>query len=514
MTDMIRKYKLIFATDAGEYKAAFFDGNHNVLFDDQGIKLQVPEKLHSLGKTLSVFTSSLKSNDFNTDVVWDYRNENSPKLKKDEAVYTLRLRLGDLCNYSCHYCPQKYHDDVDFADIDKDVDALIEDLKKVQYTDGELMVQFWGGEPLVYWSSIVKLVSFFKLHRQGKQLKFYMICNGSLLTDDKVDFLLDLYREYPISLGISHDSYWHEITRGKDIFDSPKRVALINKLIDTMGPMCKFVTAASKENHDMIRMQEFFKAKLGRDEVYVESRLIRPYTDEAMPFSVRTRQDMWNVVRSHLSSMYDGGVAINYTFFDRIWSQIQWLMEEKPVVMTGAWCSAHSPGDVTVDAKGKVYNCHLLDESSCETGPWEIGTVTALRDIEYVPGMHHANRKWCSVCPILPMCQGGCFVMSEEKHQMACNADYAEFISIFAAALNEVTGMTLVYIYNPKLPVNRRDFMGLFQDGVLPFTDLLLHPLPAPLEPAFGPVLSAEPTQMYSDEYPKNSKKVIQIKQL
>jgi uncharacterized protein len=105
--------------------------------------------------------------------------------------FTLAIVLGMECNFGCLYCfegKQKGKKDMD----DKTADQLIIFIKK-HFKPGKkkLLLQFYGGEPLLYTKRIVYLAERLKpfIEEMGAEFCFDLVSNGSLLTEQVVDKL-------------------------------------------------------------------------------------------------------------------------------------------------------------------------------------------------------------------------------------------------------------------------------------------------------------------------------------
>ena len=114
---------------------------------------------------------------------------------RKSGIRTLKIQMGFKCNYACAYCNQ--------ASWNTFLGGAVEDAKlflrnldtwfgtEQDRQDGgrNLRIEFWGGEPFVYWAKL-KILSE-TLRRRYPKARFNIITNGSLLDDEKVDWLLN-----------------------------------------------------------------------------------------------------------------------------------------------------------------------------------------------------------------------------------------------------------------------------------------------------------------------------------
>lgn len=133
-------------------------------------------------------------------------------------IDTIRILLGDNCNFNCKYCienkktnlPTKINPDI-YNFIKK---ACLGQNKKIQ-------LSFYGGEPLLYFNNIKEIV------KKTKNLNLYysITTNGSLLNQEMIDF----FNKYNFVVWISWDGNNTKDNRNIDIFND---ITLKNKIFN------------------------------------------------------------------------------------------------------------------------------------------------------------------------------------------------------------------------------------------------------------------------------------------
>ncbi|MBE5750718.1 MAG: thioether cross-link-forming SCIFF peptide maturase [Clostridiales bacterium] len=116
------------------------------------------------------------------------------KLKEKTAgvVKALCLHVAHTCNLNCAYCfasQGKYHGDravMSFEVGKRALDFLVEN----SGTRRNLEVDFFGGEPLMNFDVVKKLVSYARSieKEKGKNFRFTLTTNGVLIDDDVIEF--------------------------------------------------------------------------------------------------------------------------------------------------------------------------------------------------------------------------------------------------------------------------------------------------------------------------------------
>lgn len=114
------------------------------------------------------------------------------KDKTSNVVKALCLHIAHTCNLNCSYCfasQGKYKGEralMDFETGKRALDFLIEN----SGTRRNLEVDFFGGEPLMNFDVVKKLVGYARSieKEKGKNFRFTLTTNGVLIDDDVIDF--------------------------------------------------------------------------------------------------------------------------------------------------------------------------------------------------------------------------------------------------------------------------------------------------------------------------------------
>ena len=122
-------------------------------------------------------------------------------------VRVLKISLGLSCNYECSYCNQRFVPRADTSHPD-DIEPFISQLTDALIEPPE-RIEFWGGEPLVYWKTLKPLAE--RLRGLYPHAQFSLITNGSLLDTQKIEWIDSM----GFSVGLSHDGPGHS-SRGPD----------------------------------------------------------------------------------------------------------------------------------------------------------------------------------------------------------------------------------------------------------------------------------------------------------
>ncbi len=137
---------------------------------------------------------------------------------RPESIKRLVLVLTSQCNLRCGYC---YQDDkkagtMEWETLRGALDlALASEQKLIKFT-------FYGGEPLLEFPLMERGVRYVEEMRgEEKQVRFGIITNGTLLTEESIDFLI----QHDFKTQISFDGVREaQIHRGKGTYEKLDRV--------------------------------------------------------------------------------------------------------------------------------------------------------------------------------------------------------------------------------------------------------------------------------------------------
>lgn len=127
-------------------------------------------------------------------------------------LHQLTLQVTQQCNLRCEYCAfsgiyrgSRTHSKLrmDWKTAKKAIDFFL--ARTIEMPT--IVIGFYGGEPLLEMELIKKCVEYSKNQIEGKELKFNMTTNGTLLTDEVVDYLVEQNFDLSISLDGSEEEH-------------------------------------------------------------------------------------------------------------------------------------------------------------------------------------------------------------------------------------------------------------------------------------------------------------------
>lgn len=375
----------------------------------------------------------------------------------------IKIQLGLKCNYSCDYCSQRFvprnkDDHLDQSDMyhigDEEVSAFVEKFDKLSYhkeEDGTQPIRFelWGGEPFLYWKTMKPLVE--QLHKKFPDAIFSVITNGSLFTDEIIDFIV----EHKINISVSHDGPGQHV-RGPDPFDDPEKKAMIIKLRNKLavGEVHKisFNAMVHKKNESRADIQKWFLNKVGKIAVG-EGGVVDAYDEGGKNNSWQTNEEHIAYRRKAFGEIVNLKTQNFMIQNQKIDGFIDSLKSQRPATALNQKCGMDEPGTMAVDLNGNVTTCQNVTATSFNNGgiSHKIGTINegqeGLENVNINTGTHWSNRKECSECPVLQLCQGSCLFLAPDTDlwDISCNNAFSDNVVWLASALYQITGGKVLY---------------------------------------------------------------------
>lgn len=358
--------------------------------------------------------------------------------QKSPDVRLLKIQLGLSCNYSCSYCKQSIYVSEAETSSSKDVDDFIANFDswcRVPRQD-PIAVQLWGGEPLIYFKKIQKLVAF--LRARFDRATISTLSNGSLMSEALVDYLI----ENKVRLAISHDGPGQKTTRKEDpLGEGSESLKWIKNYIERANEPLYVNMVLSKQNHDVMAGVSYIKSILG-DSVKVGYEGIVSVEDEAQfdESSMFSEEDYAELRASFRDTVTSGLAANIHPFGNKLSSLLSGWYSPDAKLFDNSFqkCGMDDKFTLAVNLKGDALVCHSTSN--------KIGSVYAFDDIKMTGGgvAHWSSKQECRGCPVLSMCKGSCMNQHGNAWYYTCNNEFHFNLSIFEAAFEQVFGERIV----------------------------------------------------------------------
>lgn len=135
--------------------------------------------------------------------------------------YSIWLHITNRCNLRCPYCYINKDDKSDMSDnvIYGAIDNLLEQAEK--YNIKNVRIKFSGGEPMLRFDKIKEIIEFYKKNNNGIFIRYAIITNGTIVSEEIINFIKK--EKIEISISMDGDKKYFNKTRiysdGSGCFD-------------------------------------------------------------------------------------------------------------------------------------------------------------------------------------------------------------------------------------------------------------------------------------------------------
>lgn len=440
-------FEIFAEKNENDKKVFYYDNMKNILSDDTGFVYEYPNpKTNPNAKKTTPF------------------DKNNP-LKKSKTIDTIKIQLGLSCNYSCDYCSQKFVERP-AETSKKDIDSFMSMLDTLDITEETgLKVEFWGGEPLVYWKTLKPLAEALKDkygHWEKQKIRFSMVTNGSLLTREICSWLFYM----GFGIGLSHDGPGQHV-RGPDPFDDPEKKKIILEFYKIMKSQNRmsFNTMMNNKNTSRKAIYEWFVELTDDPDVSVgEGGFIDAYDEDGANSSLDSLEEHFNYRRNAFNDIYSTEGKINFNLtFQKIDGFTNSVLNHIEADYVGQKCGMDDENTIAVDLKGNIVTCQNVSvKETSKNGESHLGgNLNDYDNVELKSVTHWMNRANCKNCPVLHICKGSCMYLDGKYWDITCNNAYSDNVPLFALSIEKMTrGYIPTTIKGDGLPLERQDIWG------------------------------------------------------
>ena len=339
--------------------------------------------------------------------------DNLPLLKTKDfsGIGDIHLILGRGCNMNCRHCIQHpFRQMVDECRISSDVFRMIDNYVSYCRTEKDddnrlKYVFFWGGEPLLYWNLVKKIIVFLTDKYDllnFKRFRFVITTNGLALTEEIVDFI----NKYNVVVNFSYDAPYPFAVRG---YVSDKICNLVKQIdcYSVLGNACAY-------NCDYLLAYRCLKAKFpNADGIKVGFNTFASFDVDAdiLKFDFSKIKDSLRKVR--ISAQL--GDKFSLRFLKEMFVDKHGAHEEL-LCTSGLWTGMKNL-PVTLD--GKIMVCHNGDICVGTVNDSRISIANKVKE-----RAHNRNSIGkCNSCRHKDLCNGYCQLetKNEDGSYFACN---------------------------------------------------------------------------------------------
>lgn len=346
-------------------------------------------------------------------------------------IHMVFLMLGNSCNMNCRYCLQHPLVICQLTNkINPDVYAFLKECAEELGGKQKLHIQFYGGEPLLYFEAIKEVVKCTKDY-----CWFSVITNGKAVTEEMVAF----FNANNMPITVSWDGPNVLETRGYDVFrDKEKRSLLlgINQLglsavLSSKAYPLEILKAFQDISDEYYKINKY-QVSINIDEIFntgdlPEDLLNLDYT--------RVEQEMLELGKFYLEKRLSGentepSAYTRLCYIDRFFGILKHFYVDGDGKLSRNYCSCGNGYDVlNLDLAGNLYPCHNTSR--------QLGTIydDYFSYLNKVIGSDDTKlyKAECQKCSAAAFCRGGCKLVNRENRAKGyCRLKQAVFLPIAA----------------------------------------------------------------------------------
>ncbi len=328
------------------------------------------------------------------------------KERSGNVIKALCLHVAHTCNLNCSYCfasQGKYHGDralMSFETGKRALDFLIEN----SGTRTNLEVDFFGGEPLMNWDVVKKLIEYGRSveKEKHKNFRFTVTTNGMLIDDDVIDFC---NREVSnVVLSLDGRKEIHDRLRvdyqGKGSYDTI--VPKFQKFVEARGDKGYYMRGTFTHANPDFTKDVFHMADLGFTELSMEPVVGKPTDPSSLtPEDIEIVKEQYEILAKDMLRREQEGKPI--TFYHYMLD-----LTSGPCIYKRISGCGSGTEYMAVTPWGDLYPCHqFVGEEEYKLGNiWD--GVTNNEKREEFRSCNAYAREECKDCWAKLYCSGGC----------------------------------------------------------------------------------------------------------
>ncbi len=358
--------------------------------------------------------------------------------RKHLPIRALKIQMGLKCNYRCGYCNQTARPD----DSHGNPALAREFLDKMPSwfepppDDEKLRIEFWGGEPFVYWKTMRLLGEV--LRSRYPQALLNVVTNGSILDDEKIAWL----EQHRVQVSVSHDGPGQAANRGGDPFDRPASAEALRKLYSRLRPLglINFNCVLARNNMSLSAVRTYIAEKLGcrpEELPLATEEIVLPYEETGMDLSFRSKAESQIFKQVFVKELADGSVLGVLNIREKLRDFFLSLAKGRPSHALAQRCGMDREDTLAVDLLGNVLTC----QNTAAGDGHAIGHVSDLGNARLDTARHWLTRNECHRCPVIQLCKGACMRLDGEQWRQACRNSFAYNIVLLKMAVGLLAGL-------------------------------------------------------------------------
>ena len=359
-------------------------------------------------------------------------------IMKKTIIQNIVILTTTDCNARCYYC---FEHGIDHVYMSKETaDGIVEYCKK-KYKEKRIAITWFGGEPLMNYD-IIKYITF-KLIEAGYELECHVTTNGSLVTDEMIDFFEKNYVRFSFQITIDsvHDEY-SKVKRYVDIEPEKAYDRTINNVIALIKRGVRMMIRVNFASSKIEHAKEVYKTLIDTLSVYDLAKVNIYMAPLSLPGDKEIISNFHGDIEHPFLQMVKVQREEGFPLHDL-------YNEENEISLLSAYnlqpsaisCGMNLACRIVVNADGTLYKCHrLVGKKEFAVGNVFDGEDESNPHLKYFHDIHVTDED-CRKCDILPICQMGCsysrFTYGKQQKCSRIRQVKSELVQLYYHALLE-----------------------------------------------------------------------------
>ena len=325
-------------------------------------------------------------------------------------VSTIFILLGHECNMNCRYCLQ--HGIAE--QVKKEINPRIYNFIKDVAEDRQITLQFFGGEPLIFWPNIIEITE--KITEMNLNIKWNLMTNGKAINQEIVDWA----NKYNVWFCVSWDGPNVLETRGYNAFadDDKKKLLLSIKNLGISAVLSSKaypleITEAFQKIADEYNTIHGYMPYLNVDDIFDTGITPKDLLDIDV---TRLSKEIEEIVGTFIEVKKLGGPIPNkdyarFRYIEKMYNSIMpYYTNEQAkenVINRDICCCGNGYTTYNLGIDGTLYHCH---NCTIPCGNIDNAPQTILKNVMSFDKTKE-NMIACRECIALPYCHGGCKIV-------------------------------------------------------------------------------------------------------
>lgn len=291
-------------------------------------------------------------------------------------------------------------------------------IKNAEETNVTPSINFFGGEPMLMWDSIIVPLTTWIRDEYKKPFSLGITTNGTLLTEERIEFLKKngINLLFSIDGGKETQDYNRPYSNGEGSFDSLK--SIIPSIVENFKNVTFRMTVIPPTCHNLFNDIKF-AADSGFKNFFAIPNVFEEWNDEA---KTAAENEIRKYGDYYIDCMRNGNNPIYFSTFEMAFTDIKMInnailtkqFRNTPKSKSNGKCGLGSGVFASIHPNGNLYGCQEMTSNEGEESIFYIGNIFTgvddkrryalmeLYDTETITG------EKCNECKYNRICDGGC----------------------------------------------------------------------------------------------------------